>query len=53
VRDGSGDALPLVDAPLDSLLALTGGHPVDLFGELEEGSVRPLSAVVNGAVVTP
>jgi hypothetical protein len=53
LRDGSGDALPLVDAPLDSLLALTGGHPVDLFGELEEGRVRPLSAVVNGAVVTP
>ncbi|HYH77441.1 MAG TPA: SWIM zinc finger family protein [Arthrobacter sp.] len=53
LRDESGDALPLVDAPLESLLALTGGHPVDLFGELEEGSVRPLSAVVNGQVVTP
>lgn len=53
LRDSSGDALPLVDAPLDSLLALTGGHPVNLFGELEEGRVRPLSAVVNGAVVTP
>lgn len=53
LRDGSGDALALVDAPLDSLLALTGGHPMDLFGELEEGRVRPLSAVVNGAVVTP
>lgn len=53
LRDGSGDALPLVDAPLDSLLALTGGHPVDLFGELEEGRVRPLSAVIGGAVVTP
>jgi hypothetical protein len=53
LRDGAGDALPLVDAPLDSLLALTGGHPVDLFGELEDGRVRPLSAVVDGAVVTP
>ncbi|TAP40051.1 SWIM zinc finger family protein [Arthrobacter sp. S39] len=53
LRDGSGNALPLVDAPLDSLLALTGGHAVDLFGELEEGRVRPLSAVVGGAVVTP
>ena len=53
LRDGSGNALPLVDAPLDSLLALTGGHPVDLFGELEEGRFRPLSAVVGGAVVTP
>jgi hypothetical protein len=53
LRDGSGDALPIVDAPLDSLLALTGGHPVDLFGELEEGRVRPLSVVVDHAVVTP
>lgn len=53
LRDGAGDALALVDAPLDSLLALTGGHPVDLFGELADGRVRPLSAVVDGAVVTP
>ena len=53
LRDGSGNALPLVDAPLDSLLALTGGHAVEVFGELEEGRVRPLSAVVGGAVVTP
>lgn len=53
IRDGWGDALPMVDAPLDSLLALTGGHPVDLFGELEDGRVRPLSAVVGESVVTP
>ena len=53
LRDGAGDALPLVDAPTDSLLALTGGHPVDVFGELEDGRVRPLSVVVDGAVVTP
>jgi hypothetical protein len=53
LRDGSGDALAMVDAPVDSLLALTGGHPVHVFGELEEGRVRPLSVVVDGAVVTP
>lgn len=53
LRDGAGDALPLVDAPLDALLALTGGHPVDVFGELDEGHLRPLSAVVGGTVVTP
>jgi hypothetical protein len=53
LRDGSGNALPIVDAHLDSLLALTGGQPVDLFGELEEGRVRPLSVVVGEAVVTP
>jgi hypothetical protein len=34
-------------------LALTGGHPVDLFGELEEGRVRPLTVVVGDAVMTP
>ncbi|WP_077489560.1 SWIM zinc finger family protein [Sinomonas mesophila] len=53
VADSSGDALPLADAPLASLLALSGGHPVDMFGELEEGRVRPLSLAVGGVVVTP
>ena len=53
LRDGSGDALPLIGASVDSLLALTGSHPVHMFGELEEGRVRPLSVVVHGAVVTP
>ena len=53
LRDGSGDALAMVGAPVDSLLALTGGHPVHVFGELEEGRVRPLSVVVDGMVVTP
>ncbi|WP_411721566.1 SWIM zinc finger family protein [Mycetocola sp.] len=53
VQDGTGNALPLIDAALDSLLALTGGHPVDIFGELEEGRIRPLSAVIGETVVTP
>jgi hypothetical protein len=53
LRDVSGAALPLVDAPLASLLALTGGHAVDVFAELEDGRVRPLSIVVGEAVVTP
>lgn len=51
LRDGSRAGLPLVDARLDYLLALTGGHAVDLFGELEDGRLRPLSLVVDGAVV--
>ncbi|XAS70210.1 SWIM zinc finger family protein [Micrococcaceae bacterium Sec5.1] len=51
--DGNDNALPLMDAPLDSLLALTGGHPVDVFGELEDGRLRPLTVVVDDAVVTP
>ena len=53
VADASGDALPLADAPLASLLALSGGHPVDVFGELEEGRVCPLTLAVGGEVVTP
>ncbi|MFJ4025948.1 SWIM zinc finger domain-containing protein [Paenarthrobacter sp. NPDC089989] len=53
VRDGSGRALPLVDAPLDALLAITGGHPVDAFGEMEDGRFRPLTVVVDEAVVAP
>lgn len=53
LHDPHGDALPLVDAPLDSLLALTGGHAASIFGELEDGRVRPLTVVVDGRVVTP
>ncbi|WP_415856552.1 SWIM zinc finger family protein [Sinomonas sp. G460-2] len=53
LRDASGDALPLLGGSLTALLALTGGWPVDVFGELEEGSVRPLSIVVDGAVLAP
>lgn len=33
------------------LLALTGGHPCDLFGELEGDRLRPLSALVDGELV--
>jgi hypothetical protein len=51
LSDASGQGLPMVDAQLDLLLALTGGHPADIFGELEEGRVRPLSVVVGDAVV--
>ncbi|VXB36721.1 conserved hypothetical protein [Arthrobacter sp. 9V] len=53
LQDGNGDSLPLVDAPLDSLLALTGGHPSHIFGELEDGRLRPLTVVVDSMVVTP
>jgi hypothetical protein len=50
--DGRGDALPLVpDAPLWPLLAWTGGEPVDLFGELEDGELRPLTVGVDRDLV--
>ncbi|HEX5970203.1 MAG TPA: SWIM zinc finger family protein [Intrasporangium sp.] len=52
VVDEAGDALRLTeDSPVWSLLALTGGHPTDVFAELEGRRARPLSAVVDGELV--
>ncbi|MEV7605629.1 SWIM zinc finger family protein [Paenarthrobacter sp. NPDC089322] len=53
IQDGTGAALPLIDASMDSLLAITGGYPVDVFGELEDGHFRPLTLAIDGTVVTP
>jgi hypothetical protein len=51
--DEAGDALRLTeDSPVWSLLALTGGHPTDVFAELEGRRARPLSAVVDGELVS-
>ncbi len=50
--DEAGDALRLTeDSPVWPLLALTGGHPTDVFAELEGQRARPLSAVVDGELV--
>jgi SWIM zinc finger len=53
VRDAAGDRLDLVDdgVPPWPLLALTGGHPADVFGELDGGRFRPLSVAVDGRLV--
>ena len=53
VRDAAGDGLDLVDdgVPPWPLLALTGGHPADVFGELQGGRFRPLSIAVDGRLV--
>ena len=41
-------SLPMADgATVWTLLALTGGEPVDVFGELEAGAFRPLSVVAR------
>jgi hypothetical protein len=51
--DASGQGrLLTADTHVWRLLALTGGHPVDAFAELEGGRLRPLSAVVGGEVLT-
>lgn len=34
-----------------SLLAITGGHPATVFGELEGAAIRPLSVAWSGAVI--
>lgn len=49
-RDGVG-ALLEPDTNIELLLAITGGRPVDLFGELEDGRLRILSVSFAGRVV--
>jgi len=52
VVDADGASVPLTDdADVWSLLALTGGEPARLFGELEETRLRPLTVVLDGEVV--
>ena len=52
VVDARGNSLPLAAGPpLWSLLALSGGRPVDLFGEWVDDRLHPSSAVVDGRLV--
>jgi hypothetical protein len=52
VVDAQGASVALTeDAPVWSLLALTGGRPSRVFGELEEARLRPLTVVVDDEVV--
>ena len=52
VVDSGGKSVALADdADVWSLLALTGGRPTRLFGELEETRLRPLTVVLDGEVV--
>ena len=52
VVDADGASVTLTDdADVWSLLALTGGGPARVFGELEESRLRPLTVVVDGEVV--
>ena len=50
--DEADDALEVHgDADRWELLARTGGHPVDIFAELEDGALRPLTLAVDGELV--
>ena len=51
VVDAAGDALPTAPGTdLAALLALTGGAPCSVFGEIEAGRFRILSLVIDGEV---
>ena len=52
VRDAQGDALDLVpETEIWQLLALTGGHPADVFGEVDGGRFRPLTVAGDDGLV--
>src|SRR5439155_27086462 len=52
VAEPGGASLPLApDGDALPLLALSGGHPVDLFAEWDGFSLTPLSVLTDGALV--
>jgi hypothetical protein len=50
LRDATGAALRLGPCDRWKLLALSGGHPVDVFGEWDGERLRPLSVLVDGTL---
>jgi len=52
IVEAGGGALPLSpEGPVLPLLALSGGHPVDLFAEWDGFTLTPLSALTDGILV--
>ena len=52
LADGDGRALALAPRTLPwELVAVSGGHPVDVFGELDGEQLRPLAVAADGRVV--
>ena len=52
LADGDGATLDVGgDADVRLLLALSGGHPVDVFGEWDGDVLRPLSVAADGELV--
>ncbi len=49
IRDARGDALPLAKGEHWQLLALSGGHPIDLASEWDGESLLPLGIMTGGA----
>lgn len=52
IVDETGDAVRVhPDSEPWTLAAITGGHPAELLGELEQGAFRPLSVALDGRLV--
>jgi hypothetical protein len=51
LHDPAGTFLPVRGGPDWRLAALSGGHPIGVMGELDEGTLRPLAAVAGGRYV--
>lgn len=51
VSDASGSVPLMAGSPVWTLLALSGGDPVDVFGEIESGAFRPLAVWLDDRVV--
>jgi hypothetical protein len=52
VIDADGRALPLAGSGHWKLFALSGGHPIDLFGEWDGRSLLPLGTLAEGSYHT-
>jgi hypothetical protein len=52
VADADGHALPLRGTSESLLLAVSGGHPITLAGEWDGYALRPMSAWVEGRLLS-
>ena len=52
LQDADGAGHPVVGIDQWEALAVTGGHEVQVFAEIEDGAARPLTGVLDG-VLTP
>jgi len=48
-RDSRGDAVPLAKGAYWQMLALSGGHPIDIAGEWDGEALLPIGMMAGGA----
>jgi hypothetical protein len=51
LQDADGAGYPVVGIDPWTALSATGGHEVQVFAEIEDGAVRPLTGAVDGVLV--